>query len=156
MKPQFCIEPAGSRDGDCYRACVASILGVPIRSVPNFAADGQDWDEMFCAARAWLRERGLGFFRTYCSAGWTKEKVLECFSTENSGVPIILMGHSGKPGSRENHAVVALNGLIAHDPGRVGLDGPCLNGDHEPGWWYLDVIAFAEFSTALQPDKPRP
>lgn len=155
MKPQFCIEPAASAHGDCYRACIASILGVAAREVPNFAVAG-DWDQMFVAARQWLQGRGLGLFRTWCSAGWEKEKVLECFSRDNPAVPVILIGHSGKPGSRDNHAVVAMDGRIVHDPGRVGIDGPCLNSKDELGWWYLDIIAFADFSTNLQPERPRP
>ena len=29
--------------GDCYRACVASILEVPIKTLPNFMEDGPDY-----------------------------------------------------------------------------------------------------------------
>ena len=29
------------QNGDCFRACVASVLGAPIESVPNFMKDGE-------------------------------------------------------------------------------------------------------------------
>ncbi|HEU4804201.1 MAG TPA: hypothetical protein VFS91_00070 [Nitrobacter sp.] len=123
---------------------MASILDLPAADVPNFAnACGDSWSEMYNQAREWLGERGLGIYRTYCSAGWTLEKVAEWFSADNPGVPVILMGRSGRKGATEldNHAVVLLNGAVAHDPSGVGLAGPCADSRGQDAWWWLDIIA---------------
>jgi hypothetical protein len=140
--------------GDCYRACLASILNMPAREVPNFAdaVDEAGWDAMFAAVRAWLRERGIGLFRTYCSAGWEIEKLLEVFSGANPGVPIILSARSRR-NPDDNHAVVVMDGRIIHDPSNSGIDGPVVHVGGDSGWYWLDVIAFADHSELrnLQP-----
>lgn len=146
MNPQRCIAPA-HEGGDCWRACIASILNLPAATVPHFAElSGNCWDGMYQLAREWLAERGVGIFRTYCSADWTLETLLEHFSKANVGVPIIVNGQSGRR-TEENHAVIAMNGRIAHDPSGVGVIGPCINIDGDSGWWWIDVIAFADAST---------
>jgi hypothetical protein len=48
--------------GNCFAACIASILELPLDAVPNFCmdhldADGSTWLERTCA---WLKERGWG------------------------------------------------------------------------------------------------
>lgn len=138
MKPQRCISIAGE-EGDCYRACLASVLDRNARDVPNFAA-GTDWDSMHQAVRDWLSARGLGIFRTYCSAGWEIDKPLEVFSASNAGVPIILSGQSGVDPA-DNHAVVVMDGSILHDPSGAGIQAPVVHADGYVGWWYLDIIA---------------
>ncbi len=42
-------------NGDCFRACVASILELPIADVPHFCVAPPDWWERF---GQWLMERG--------------------------------------------------------------------------------------------------
>ena len=42
--------------GNCFAACLASIVGVDLDTVPNFCALGDTWMER---ANAWLGERGL-------------------------------------------------------------------------------------------------
>ncbi len=104
---------------------------------------------MFALTRKWLAERGLGIFRTYCSAGWEVDKVVKWFSADNPGVPLILMGQSGRDRHApdpDNHAVVVMNGQIVHDPSNAGIIGPCLNGKNEPDWYWLDIVAFAAHS----------
>lgn len=51
----------GERTGNCFAACIASILEVPLDTVPNFCAtsvtpEGQDW---LMAANQWLAGKGL-------------------------------------------------------------------------------------------------
>lgn len=43
--------------GDCERACVATILGLPIEDVPNFVAPETPWDDQL---RSWIRRQGHG------------------------------------------------------------------------------------------------
>lgn len=138
MIPQRCIA-----SGDCYRACIASVCECPAREVPDFGSLAKDDpDRMRVLVREWLHARGFGLFSTYCSAGWKLETVLSVYSAENPGVPAILIGKSGSS-SNEAHAVVALNGEIAHDPSGAGLAGawPCAcKADCDLGWWWIDVI----------------
>lgn len=138
MRPQSCIAQR-SEEGDCYRACLASVLEVPTKEVPNFADLYDKWDTMFAAVRAWLAERGFAIFRTYCSAGWKLDKLLEAFSADNPDVPIILMGQSGTNASN-SHAVVVLNGKVQHDPSGCGISGPCVGSKGQDAWWWLDIV----------------
>ena len=139
--PQRCIA-APDEGGDCWRACIASVLDMPAAMVPNFAHLHPDWDTMIAAAREWLAPRGWSIFRSYISAGWDLDDVLSWFSGNNPHVPVILTGQSAAD-PKDNHAVVLLNGRIAHDPSNAGLAGPCVNEKGEPGWWWYDVICVA-------------
>jgi len=47
---------SGPHKGDCFRACVASILELPIEAVPHFMEMSGDWFEHF---DDWLRKQGL-------------------------------------------------------------------------------------------------
>lgn len=150
MNPQPCISHAGE-EGDCWRASLASVLNLPVEDVPNFVEqcrfqpDDGAWED---ATRAWLRERGLGLFRTYCHGAWEIEKLLEHFSASNPGVPFILLGWS----TNDTHAVVAMDGKVVHDPAQPipsPLSGPipCSAGPECcPGTWWIYVVAFAHQS----------
>lgn len=150
MTPVRCTYVPGE-EGDCWRACIASILNLPALDVPNFGhMAGDDWDEMYRLGREWLSQRGIGIFRTYCSAAWDLDKLLEVFSAANSGIPLIISGQSRR-NPKESHAVIAINGKIIHDPSNSGLRGACACGCGNPacdgnGYWWIDVLAFAEFS----------
>jgi hypothetical protein len=143
MVPQRCIASVGEA-GDCYSACIATILGVPIASVPNFNEETRReglYGEagslaMTKRAVAYLRPFGLSIFNSYCNGEWPIEKALEYFSGHSPGVPVIF---HGKPRFSEDeaHAVIALDGKIVHDPSGAGIAGPL--GD----WWFMDVIALA-------------
>lgn len=134
MRPQNCISAPGE-PGDCYRACLATITGIPIGTMPNFGADCRNEPErMWEEVRAFLAPHGLSIFSDYCTGEWPLEKVLEYFSDHNKGVPIIL---TVKPRFHDDpaHSVVALDGKIVHDPSGAGISGP--SGD----WWHFDVVA---------------
>lgn len=140
MKPQRCIAPAGE-PGDCYRACVATITGIPIHQMPNFGKDCRndpdDMEAMWREVRDFLAPYRVSIFNDYCNGEWPLERVLEWFSRYNVGVPIIL---TGKPAHHPDpaHSVVVLDGVIVHDPSGAGISGPC--GD----WWFYDVICVTD------------
>jgi hypothetical protein len=126
---------------------LSSVLNVDASDVPNFMQvarfqpDRGAWE---AETRQWLKERGLGMFRTYCHGAWTLDKLLEHFSAPNSGVPIILCGISGG----DAHAVVAMDGKVVVDVGHP-LTGPipCSNGPECcEGTWWIYVVAFAHHS----------
>ena len=86
-------------NGNCYAACVASILELPLSEVPNFTAPRwfQEWNE-------WLRLRGLMLlsFTRRPNDDW-----------KPAGYSI--MGVMSPRGDFQ-HAVVALDGDLAWDP----------------------------------------
>ena len=49
----------GTEGGDCLRACVASILELPIEAVPNFGGE-PPFDQWMKRLIQWLNERRLG------------------------------------------------------------------------------------------------
>lgn len=150
MKPQFCIAEPGEA-GDCFRACIASILGVPVVTVPNFnnlvTQKGPVGAALMAEkAREFLNPLGLSLFNTYCNGEWPIEKVLNYFVGYSPGVPVIVHGMP-QFATDEGHAVVAMNGKIVHDPSGAGIAGPMVGDDGK--WWFLDVIAVSRSWTEL-------
>lgn len=118
--------------GDCFRACVASILELDPFTVPNFCEE--DWGKekdfsWYKAMLKWLHPRGLTYFDIQVPAEfhgrWFEGPAASGFETFH-----ILSGISPRG---IQHSVVARNGIIVHDPhpSRAGLAGPA-----EDGWSY--------------------
>jgi hypothetical protein len=144
MTPQNCITAVPH--GDCWRACIASIVNRPIATVPNFMhTNGAEKtaDNGIARTRDWLAQFGLGVFEAYCSAKWSFAEVLETFSTPNPNIPVIVCGYPSVD-PEDGHAVIAMNGAVVHDPSGVGLAGPhpCRTPGCECGqtWWWIYVI----------------
>ena len=97
----------GHPGGNCFSACVASLLEVALEEAPYFMADPDDrWYGRF---ESWLEQRGmypLMFPLPEGTGGWVP-----------SGFHI-LSGHSPRkpddPGAL--HSVVGYHGRILHDP----------------------------------------
>lgn len=95
----------GHPGGNCFSACVASLLELPIDDVPYFmAGDGAEW---FDRLAEWLKPRGLYPLLFKWSADWPK-----------TGFGIL-----GGKSSRGDHAVVGYGREVVHDPhpSREGL-----------------------------------
>lgn len=108
--------------GDCTRACLATLLNLPISAVPHFlkVARGQVY-EFYEGVDAFLEERGLEIkYQVPLSDYWQPggPDVFHLISGQSPRSPKI------------NHMVVGLNGRIIFDPhpSRVGLAG-------EPNEW---------------------
>lgn len=60
MKPikqtQFGKSKEDPHPGNCYAACIASILELPLGEIPNFCAKKGDW---WTPAQQWFQQRGL-------------------------------------------------------------------------------------------------
>lgn len=108
------------RPTNCFQACVASVLGVPITEVPD-ACDGTTWD--WDAFQDWLGSRGL-------------QAIEVGFGNEGTIYPVtkpvlcILTGPSPRECPTGRHAVVAefigLEGFqLLHDPhqSELWIDG---------------------------------
>lgn len=111
---QFLHDPANGQEGDCFRACIASILELPIEDVPHFAQlTGGRSEDFWNMAYDWLEDRGYGYVHSTMLNGPIFSK----------GSYHLLSGPS--PRGIGWHCVVALCGKIVHDPhpSRAGLAG---------------------------------
>ena len=93
-------------NGDCFRACVASILELPIEKIPNFMGNGPNFfDENI---RKWGDENKIRMIDIQFHDEENRDKSLkDCY--------IIASGKS----PRNNdfmHSIVWFNGKIIHDP----------------------------------------
>lgn len=59
MTPQNQLRP--TPDGDCLRACIASLLDEKIEDVPDFTGEGTDGIDWWIKLQTWLLDRGLFF-----------------------------------------------------------------------------------------------
>lgn len=99
----------GTPHGNCFAACIASILELPIEEVPNFIAEGDRWWD---AAKAWLDERGYALL-------WVKHDAVRCGYLDPN--PLIDAGHyfivcGTSPRCDSLHSVVNHYGKMVHDP----------------------------------------
>lgn len=116
----------GLLDGNCFSACVASILEISIEDVPIFLGPGGDlrfWQ--------WLGAQGLAA-SLYRSASY----VPPGFS---------IAGGPSKRFAGRMHACVALDGRIVHDPhpSRDGLpfvaDYVVIHGSNREVMWFSGI-----------------
>jgi hypothetical protein len=107
----------GSAEGNCFSACVASILEIPLEDVPQFMVG--DWWANFTA---WCEPRGI-IPKYWPARGWCDLDPVRVFLGVPTGYAIMSGESPRHPGVL--HAVVALDGAIAHDPhpSRAGIRG---------------------------------
>jgi len=116
----------GIHDGNCFSACLASILEISIEDVPLFL--GPYWDDFL----PWLADRGLS-----ASLYRRDELVPHGFAI------------AGGPSQRfagRMHACVAYNGIVIHDPhpSRDGLPSGVteyvvIHGPRREPMWFSGV-----------------
>lgn len=111
---------SGNPQGDCFRACFASILEVTIEDVPHFAMGMpvEDPDDLHAVPRhffghinRWLSPRGLAYFEVRYEGGapgW----VWHLIPPEGFWVAV---GPGYHPAELD-HAVVMFGRDLAHDP----------------------------------------
>lgn len=104
--------------GDCWAACVATLLELALADVPNFCGDhADDWFQHFCR---WLKARDLGAVYQRLPTLSDVEAHLAHAREFAPFVPWIAGGMS----RRGPHACVYLGDQLLHDPyphGRTGL-----------------------------------
>lgn len=97
---------------DCFRACLASLLDLPVGEVPNFVGEDPQGVHWFDDLQAWLAPRGLAMIMSNSHTSWIPD-----------GVPFIASVASPRrsperPGLR--HAIVMefCGGqlVVLHDP----------------------------------------
>lgn len=111
----------GEGKGNCFAACVASILEIPLEEVPNFCGlhpepDGTWYREFL----RWLSERGLAAMTQQFPGD--PDSFMSWVRTCAPNIPWI----AGGPTDRGLHCCVYVGDRLAHDPNpnhdRKGLD----------------------------------
>ncbi|WP_145987387.1 hypothetical protein [Cupriavidus taiwanensis] len=120
-------DPENGVYGNCFTACIASLLSLPISEVPQFC-NGDDDDGKWCRrANEWLAQRGLAFLEfPFTGPDYWKQAGSDCFHT--------ITGTSPR-GPETLHCVVGRGSEIVFDPhpSRAGLVG-------DPSTWLLGVL----------------
>jgi hypothetical protein len=128
QRQQFRHKPDAGITGDCFRACIASLLDLSIDNVPHFydgTNDGPQTPEQTEAIRSWFAARDMILIETAWSM--TVEEAL-AFSAERwPGLHIVMGGRSPRG---VNHVVIIRNGKMVHDPhpDEAGIVGPTDDG----------------------------
>lgn len=107
VKQTIMHDPDSGKYGDCQRACVASLLELPIEDVPHFGEGDPSVHEFYKRINKFLRLRGLSFIDTYA---------VDFSSKFYDGKCDVYHMIYGKTVRGFQHAVVAMNGKIVHDP----------------------------------------
>lgn len=98
----------GTEMGNCFSACIASLLELPLEEVPNFCADKEGWPRN---AIDWLRNRGYAFIgMPYDDV--PKEVAIR--DMQQFGGYFIVSGTS--PRFDCLHSVLYKDGKLIHDP----------------------------------------
>lgn len=116
-------DPGNGAWGDCHRAALASVLELPLESVPHFNEGAPaDWR---VAERAWLAKRDLEPM-LFAVAGDLERALHQAAAIVPAGF-YLLSGTSSVDGL--NHTVVARGDRVVHDPDPDALKGkPALSG----------------------------
>lgn len=121
---QFVHDPENGQHGDCMRACIASLLELPIADVPHFAQiDAEGKGDFWFAVTAFCRSKGYAFVTMRGRFVWSEDPIYH-----------VIAGPSPR-GNGVYHAVVGLNGQVHFDPhpSRAGLAG-------DPSGWTFDLL----------------
>lgn len=130
QKQAFLHKPEEGVYGDCYRTCIACLLGIDRDAVPHFYSteDGRQSDQ----SRDWLLERGyqLTQFAFQAEPG----EVFNVMQVVNPLTPYMLCGFSA---TGCNHCVIALGGEMVWDP---SLTDAGIVGAQDDGMTWVCVI----------------
>ena len=124
--------------GNCWAACVASILELPLDAVPDEAefwrpgmTPRQSWTLYMDHVHRWLHERGLVLIET---------RVSELFYEGPSDLftPYCILSGPSPRNPAVSHAVVGRGIHVIHDPHESQRS---LAGDPLKDWWYEFFVA---------------
>ncbi len=126
-------DPERGQFGDCARTCIASILDLPLESVPNFAEAWHDTDKFWRGINEFLAERGLGCF----SVAFNMEvaDVLSMMQHHNENL-YYMLGVGTPKGT--DHFVVCRGGVLVSDP--AAYDDPTLFRRDSSGNTWINVF----------------
>lgn len=124
-------EPGGGRAdgrdehgvmGDCLRAAVASLCGLPYEQVPHFLQHVSWWEFL----RHWARERGFDFVCQYPRGGSIRWALAGGDIPDGCTGLFIGLGPSARFEGMRHAVLVDEDLVLVHDPhpARLGLGGP--------------------------------
>lgn len=146
-KQAFKHEPENGVFGDCYRTCLAGLIGFPRDEVPHFV-DGMDskhWDEViFPKYTKWLSDLGLQELNLPITANSIQDML--DFQKSMTRMPAVMM-LTGKGGSGVGHCVLVSDGKFVHDPSPSDayIVGPCDDGFYWFTWLIPTDLRFTAF-----------
>lgn len=114
---------------NCFAACLASILELPLNQVPNFVVEhGESW---LLELLTWLRPMNLAV----------------AYLEFNPSLPLpggyAILTVQGGPTPEENHALVAFDGKVVWNPAK-----------HSKAWFAFGTELYWTVFTVLDPTKP--
>lgn len=107
--------------GDCWRCCIAAILGLPAADVPHFmqGENGKSNPECDADTQRWLNERGYRMVYVPTLGGRESFRY-PCYSedVEQTGWPYVICAGptSRSKGIGKHHAVVYCGNQMVYDP----------------------------------------
>jgi hypothetical protein len=107
MKPVY-QDLFGQGKGNCFPACIASILEIPIEQVPHLVDNPDDAHWIFEMNR-WANSIGLGFLLTFVPEGERSEVFFRYFAEAYT----IRLGKTDDGGE---HAAIYHRNQLVHDP----------------------------------------
>ena len=136
-------QPSEGLYGDCHRACLASVLDLPIDAVPHFMDGdkyGQNTEERLQAQDEWLAEKGLSYVELPIDAPSLQE-CLDFVGRYSGDSHWILVAESA---SSIGHSVVCRGNKIVHDPTygneKHGIVGKLLDEETGERWYWMMLI----------------
>jgi len=113
VKQSILHDPENNQYGDCFRACIASLLELPIDEVPHVLNSPKPsrWYEDILQ---WLGKRGLAYIEYRVTDEDMKHWQL-LWGVDNLHIYHIITGQSPRD-KKIYHSVIGLNGQIVFDP----------------------------------------
>jgi hypothetical protein len=114
QKQKYRHDPDNGVFGDCYRTCLAMLLGLPRDDVPHYVTtmDPDAWKETVQPKYdSWLSDRGL--IEVAIAYACDLDTLLSLYELMNPKAHYML---TGKSGTGCNHVVVCRGGEIVCDP----------------------------------------
>ncbi|MEM9579072.1 MAG: hypothetical protein AAF891_00175 [Pseudomonadota bacterium] len=136
-------DPENGKWGDCYRTCIAMLMGLDPAEVPHFCDGSPENASGIEGVRDWLRPQGLSVFQSVYGADITFRQLMGTLEHFSPGVPVIITG-MGTRGV--NHCVVAIGNQVFCDPCngkpvKKPFTGPAESEGE--AWWWIEAIAKA-------------
>ena len=104
QKQTILSDPSAGIHGNCFSACLASLLDLPIETVPHFSVMGLEWVVEFIG---FLNKNGYNYY------GCSDFKYLP---TENGVDGFVIVGGTSPRGTIRGHSVIYKDGQPFFDP----------------------------------------
>ena len=126
--------------GDCFSACMASVMDLPLAAVPNFNVNMTNGETLAVhnirKLRKWLHTKGY----SYAEIGYQMPTLRNMLDHMYNLIPDTTYLLMGRTNTYRVHCVVAKGGDIIHDPGSEQGDYYSLRGPCPDGFWRVGLF----------------